>query len=161
MTDERGEARFMIFTVEPLFMPTFERRFQGEAEKITVGMSPDAAHHLSFGSVGLVFHKEIMLKWIEVWEDDNICLTEVDKDGDLKNKIWIQMNQFDFVVVEEATQKLVGWETKPVLEGVENNDFVGFMHGNIFILSQPSLKDNTGREKVVVDEFEKLALVNG
>jgi hypothetical protein len=102
-----------------------------------------------------------MLKWIEVWEYDNICLTEVDKDGDLKNKIWIQMNQFDFVVMEEATQKLVGWETKPVLEGVENNDFVGFMHGNIFILSQPSLKDNTGREKVVVDEFEKLALVNG
>jgi hypothetical protein len=58
-TNERGKARFMVFIVEPLIMPTLERRFQGEVEEVTVGTSLDANanYHLPFGSIGLVFEK--------------------------------------------------------------------------------------------------------
>jgi hypothetical protein len=84
------------------------------------------------------------------------------QNGDLKDRIWIQMNQFNFVVMQEAANKLVGWETKPALEeGGENNNFIGISHGNTFILIRPPLKNDTGRENVVVDEFEKLTLIDG
>jgi hypothetical protein len=145
-------------------MPNLERKFQRKVEESTVGMSLDtnASNHLQFGSAGLVFQKEVMFEQREIWKNGKICLTEVDKDSNLKDRIGMQMNQLDFVVMEKATKKFVGWEAKPTLEeGGENNDFVGVMRWEIFILSRSRLEDDTGREKVFVDEFEELALIDG
>jgi hypothetical protein len=93
-----------------------------------------------------------MFEQREIWKNGKICLIEVDKDNDLKDRIGIQMNQLDFVVMEKVAKKFAGWEAKPTMEeGGENNDFVGVRHGDIFILSRSPLEDGTGRGKVFAD----------
>jgi hypothetical protein len=118
----------MILAIELLLLPTLERRFQGKVEEIVVQMSLDTntAYHLPFGHAGLVLQEEIVLKQREVREDSEICFTQVNKNGDLKVGFWIQMNQFDFIVMEEVVNKFAGWETKPALEeGSEDHDLIG------------------------------------
>jgi hypothetical protein len=57
----------------------------------------------------------------------------VDKDNDLKDRIWVKMNQFYFVVMKEAMKKFTGWETKPTLEGGDDNYLVGVGCRNVFV----------------------------
>jgi hypothetical protein len=83
------------------------------------------------------------------------------KDGNSKDKVWIQMNQLDIVVIKKATKEFTGWETKPALkEGGEHHDFVGVGSRNVFIFCWSSLEDGTGGEKVILNDFEELALVD-
>jgi hypothetical protein len=32
--------------------------------------------------------------------------TEVDKNGDLKNRVWVEMNQLDLIVVQKAMKEI-------------------------------------------------------
>jgi hypothetical protein len=96
----------MIFAINPLFVPTLEWGFQWKIEEIVIwpSLDPNTANHLPFGSTGLIFLEEIVFKEREIWENGKISLTQVDKDDDLKDRVWIQMNQFDFVVMKKVTR---------------------------------------------------------
>jgi hypothetical protein len=54
----------MVLVVEPLIIPSFERRFQGKDEKILMrsGLNANATHHLMFGGAWLIFQEEIMFE---------------------------------------------------------------------------------------------------
>jgi hypothetical protein len=68
----------MVFTIKPLSVLAFERRFQGKDEKIPMrsALIVDSTHHLLFDSAWFVFQEEIMLEHSEVWEDGEIGLIE-------------------------------------------------------------------------------------
>jgi hypothetical protein len=71
------------------------------------------------------------------------------------------MNQLDFVMVKKTAKEYVGWETKPTLKGGEHQNFVGVQSRNVFIFRQPPLGDSIGREKMILDKFEELTLIDG
>jgi hypothetical protein len=45
--------------------------------------------------------------------DSKVELTVVDKDGDLKNGVGIEMNKFSFIVMKEVAEKIVGGGLNP------------------------------------------------
>jgi hypothetical protein len=94
--------------------------------------------------------------------DDEISLTQMDEDGDLKDEVWIQMNQLNLVVAKKATKEFVGGETKSALEErSQHHNFIGVRSGDIIIFGWPPLVDNTEGKKMIVDKFEELAFING
>jgi hypothetical protein len=49
----------------------------------------------------------------------------VDKYSDLKNRVWVEMNQLDLVVVQKTAKEIAGSKTKPTLEeGGEDHNFI-------------------------------------
>jgi hypothetical protein len=100
----------MIFTIESLFMLALERFHQWEIEEIMIRTSLDAdvADYLSLDDARLIFQEEIMCEERKIWMDGEISLTQLDKDNDLKDRVWIQMNQLDLVVMKKATKEFVG-----------------------------------------------------
>jgi hypothetical protein len=88
----------------------------------------------------LVFEKDVVLIQRKVWKNGKIGLTQMDKNNDLKDRIQVQRNKFDFVVIEEVVKKLTSWKTKLVLEARgDNNSFVDIRCGDIFC-DVPALK---------------------
>jgi hypothetical protein len=58
----------MVFTIEPLFVPSFKRGFQGEIKEVTSQASLDAniTNNLPVSGAQLIFQEEIMLEHREV-----------------------------------------------------------------------------------------------
>jgi hypothetical protein len=48
----------------------------------------------------------------------------VDKNIDLKNRVRVEMNQLDLVVVQKAVKEIAGWKTKPTLKGGKHHNFI-------------------------------------
>jgi hypothetical protein len=108
-------------------------------------MDADTADDLSLGSTRLIFQEEIVFEDREIRKDGGISLAQVDKDGNLKDTVWIQMNQLDLVVMKKAAKEFACWETKPALkDGGEHHYFVGVGSRNVFIFHRPPLEDRTG-----------------
>jgi hypothetical protein len=129
---------------------------------IWVSLDADTADHLLLGGARLIFQEEIVLEKKEIRENDEISLAQVDKDIDLKDRVWIQMNQLNFVIVKKVAKEFAGCEAKPTLkEGGENNDLIGIGCRNVFVFRRPPLEDDTGGAKMILDEFEELALIDG
>jgi hypothetical protein len=62
----------------------------------------------------------------------------------LKNRVRVQMNQLNLIVVEEAVEKFTGGKTKSTLEKEgQHHDFGSVESGDVFILSQPPLENGT------------------
>jgi hypothetical protein len=89
----------MVLTVEPFNMPAFEGGLQGKDEEIPMrsGLNANSAHHLAFGSAPLVFQEEIMLEKSKILKDGEISFTEMDKDGDLKNGVRVQVDKLNLL----------------------------------------------------------------
>lgn len=64
-----------------------------------------AADHLGRSHTGERFEAEEMAEQIEVRSDSNECFTQVDKEGDVKDTIWIEMAEANAVVSEELVQE--------------------------------------------------------
>jgi hypothetical protein len=85
----------------------------------------------------------------------------VDKNGNLKNGVGIDVDQFDLVVMKKATEKFTGGKTDPPLEeGHQHYNIVGMRGGNFFILHRSPLGHDVVREKVFFHELEKLLLID-
>jgi hypothetical protein len=144
-------------------MPTLERWFQGKVQKIAVlvALDADTADDLTFGNAGLIFQEEVILEEWEVWVYGEIGLAQMNKHYSLKNRVRVQMNQLNLIVVEEAVEKFTGGKTKSTLEkGGQHHDFGSVESGDVFILSQPPLENDTWREKMVLNEFEECTLIH-
>jgi hypothetical protein len=98
---EGGEARFMVLIVEPCSVPSPERILQGKVEKTSTRLSLYAYTTYDFPICGarLVFQEKIIFEQGKVWENPKISFTDVDKNGDLKDGVRIEMDQFDLIVV--------------------------------------------------------------
>jgi hypothetical protein len=70
----------------------------------------------------------------KVGGNGKVALTEMDKDGDLKNGVLIEMNKFNLIVMEVADE-ITGREYESSLEkGSHHHNFFGMRGGNFFIL---------------------------
>jgi hypothetical protein len=47
----------------------------------------------------VVFHEEIVFEQEKIWRNPKIGFTKVDKNGDLKNRVRVDMNLFDLVMI--------------------------------------------------------------
>jgi hypothetical protein len=92
-----------------------------------------------------------------------IGLTEMDKDGDLKNRDRVQMDKLDLIVVKKSTEEIASRESKPALE--ERGKHHNFIHigcGNVFSSSGPPLQHDTIRKQIVCNKFANfLFIYNG
>jgi hypothetical protein len=64
----------------------------------------------------LVLQEKVVLEEGEVRKDDEVSVTEMDKNGDLKKGDVIQMDELNLEVVEEAAEEIAGREPKSPLE---------------------------------------------
>jgi hypothetical protein len=64
--------------------------------------------------------------------------------------------------MEKAVEEITRREAKSALEkGCGYHDFISIGCGNVFIFCRPPLECDVAGEKVVLDELEELALING
>jgi peptidase E len=72
------------------------------------------------------------------------------------------VNQLNLIVMEKTVEEIARRKAKSALEErIGNHDFIGIGGGNVFILYWPPLEYSVSGEKVIVDELEELALING
>jgi hypothetical protein len=85
----------------------------------------------------------------------------MNKNGDLKNGLRVEMDQFDLVVVKKATEEITYWESKSALEeGGEHHDFIGVGCWNVLTGGRAPLQHVTVRENVACNELTDLAFVD-
>jgi Fe2+ or Zn2+ uptake regulation protein len=69
-----------------------------------------------------------------------ISLTEMDKNDDLKNRVRVQMDQLNLIVVKKSSKEITSRESKPALEERrKHHNFVCIGCGNVFSSSVPPL----------------------
>jgi hypothetical protein len=75
-------------------MPSPEEILQGEIKKISTraGLLAYASYNFLVGCARLVLQEELVFEQGEVWRNPKISLTEMDKNGNLKNTDRVQMN---------------------------------------------------------------------
>jgi hypothetical protein len=73
----------------------------------------------------------------------------------MKNGVWIEMDRFNLVVMEEDVEEIAGRESKSSLEkGGQHHNLFGMRGEDFFILGRPPLNHDTVREKVFFYEFQ-------
>jgi hypothetical protein len=87
---------------------------------------------------------------------------KVGKDDNLEHGIWVQMDNLDFVMIEQTTEEIASRMPKsPLEESLRNHNFIDVGSWDFFILGWPPLKNGTGRKKVVIDQLKVLTLIDG
>jgi hypothetical protein len=104
------EARFMILTIELGPIPSLERCFQGKVKKVGTrpGLKAYAPNDFPVCGARLILQEKEILEQRKVRRNSLESLIEMDKDGDLKNGIGIEMDQFDLIMVKESAEEIVG-----------------------------------------------------
>jgi hypothetical protein len=103
VADKRGKARFMVLAVEPGFTPSLKGSLQGKIKEIVMRMRLDAytINDLLFGRTRLVFQEKVIPEEWEIGVDGEIALAEVNKYGNLKNGIRVEVNQLNLIMMEK------------------------------------------------------------
>jgi hypothetical protein len=87
--------------------------------------------------------------------DGKIALAEVNKYGDLKDGVRIEVDKFNLVVVKEVEEEIARRESESALEkGGQHHDFLCMRGGDFFILGRPPLNHGSVGEKVLLYEFQ-------
>jgi hypothetical protein len=87
-----------------------------------------------------------------------VSFTEMDKDGDMKNGVRVQMDKLYLIVIEKSMKEIASRESIPALkESGKYHNFIHPMHGNVFSGSRPPLQ-HVG-EKIVCDKFANFFLI--
>jgi hypothetical protein len=85
----------------------------------------------------------------------------VDKNGDMKNEVGVEVNQFNLVVIKKVVEEIADWESKSMLEeGGEHHDFIGVRSWNVLTGGRTPLQHLTVREKVAHDELTDLTFIS-
>jgi hypothetical protein len=108
----------MIFAIEPLFVPSFERGFQGVVKEVTAqaSLNTNTTNNLLVSNARLIFQEEIMLEQRKVGVYGEISLAQIDQDDDLENGVRVEMDQLNLVVMQKTAEEFTGRETKSALE---------------------------------------------
>jgi hypothetical protein len=162
VADKRGKARFMVLAVEPGFTPSLKGSLQGKIKEIVMRTRLDAyTINDLFGRTRLVFQEKVIPEEWEIGVDGEIALAEVNKYGNLKNGIRVEVNQLNLIMMEKAAKEFVGGETESSLEeGGQHHDLVGVRSGDFFILGWPPLEDGTVRKKMFLYSLDELILID-
>jgi hypothetical protein len=94
VANKRWEARFMVLTIESVFMPSLEGSLHRKIKEVTMRERLDAytTNDLPLSHTRLILQEKIMLEEGEVWGDGKVALAEMNKYGDLKNGVRVEVN---------------------------------------------------------------------
>jgi hypothetical protein len=102
----------------------------------------------------LVFQEEVVFEQGEVWRNPKVRLTEMDKNGDLKNRVRVQMDQLNLIVVKKSSEEIASRESKPTLEERrKHHNLVLIGGGNGFSSSGLPLQHGAIGKKVICIKF--------
>jgi hypothetical protein len=74
----------------------------------------------------------------------------VNKNSNLENRVRVQMDEFNLVVIKESTEEIAGREAKStLLEGREHHNLSHIGCRNVFPGDRTPLQDGMDREKVI------------
>src|SRR6266540_6723787 len=91
--------------------------------------------------------------------DSQVSLTKVDKSGNMKVGVWIQMNKFNLVKVQKATEESVGRDRKSaVKERFKYHNLTGVSGGEGFPIGSAPANDLLLRKNSVLDHPSKILL---
>src|SRR5207237_6966379 len=69
----------------------------------------------------------------EIGLDSQIRLTKMDEGGDVKNRVWIQMDKLNLVEMQKTTEESTGGDRKSTVEeGFKNHNLTGIRGGEGF-----------------------------
>jgi hypothetical protein len=78
----------------------------------------------------------------------------------LKNEVSVQVNQFNFEVVQEAIEEIAARELESPLEKwFWHHDFVGVRSWDVFTLGPPPLENNSRMKEMVIHQLEDLFII--
>jgi hypothetical protein len=110
----------------------------------------DFTDYLVVGNTQLILQKEIIFEEHEIKRDCEVSLTEMDEISDLNNGIGIQMDEFDFEMVEETAEEVTAWEIKsPLEESLGHHNIIGVWGAKLLTLCWSPLEGGTGSKKMV------------
>jgi hypothetical protein len=91
---ERREAGFVVLTVEPYSMPSPEGSLHQKVKEASTkaGLETHAPDNLVVSGTRLIFQETIVFEQREIGRNAKKCFIEMDKDGDLKNGIRVEMD---------------------------------------------------------------------
>ena len=70
-----------------------------------------------------------MTEEVEVGKNSEICLTEMDKDGDVQDGVWVEIAQINSLELQQIPQERMNRNSQSVLEVIlKNYSFVGMRH---------------------------------
>jgi hypothetical protein len=101
LAQEGREAGLMILAIEPCPVPSLKSSFQGKVEKADTraGLETYEPNNLSVGSIQLILQEELVFEKRKVRRNLEKNLTKMDENGDLKNKVRVNMNKLNLIVV--------------------------------------------------------------
>jgi hypothetical protein len=84
----------VVLTVEQRPMPSLKESFHQKVKEADtrVGLEAHPSDNLAINSTQLIFQEEIILEQRKVRGNYKKCLTKMDKDGDLKNRVRIEVD---------------------------------------------------------------------
>jgi hypothetical protein len=152
----------MILATEPCLVPSPKRSFQGKNEKAStratlVAYTPD---NLPVGSTQLVLQEKIVSEEREVRRNPKENFTKMDENGNLKNGVRVDLNQFDLVVVQESVEEIIDRKTEPTLEeGCEHHNFIGIGCRDVLTGSRAPLQHRAVWEKMAFNKLVNLIFI--
>ena len=101
-----------------------------------------------------------MAEKIEVWDYPQVGLAHMDKDRDLKNRVWVQGMKFNTIVVKKPTEEISLGESEPVLEErCERDDFGRVLTGELLSGASPPPNQSLRRQQSMRRQVPSLSSV--
>jgi hypothetical protein len=83
----------MVLIVEPHLVPSPKGNLHWEVKEAgaRAGLESHTSDNLAVSGTRLVFHEKVILEQREIRRNAKKCFTKMDEDGDLKNRIRVEM----------------------------------------------------------------------
>ena len=121
----------MVWAVEPLGMPAFQRRFIWNMKEVPTraSLQISSTNGILMGAARVRLDEEIVFEEVGMGSNAEESLTKMHENGNLKNGIWIQIYQFDLIEVEKTTEEVTGREPEPMLDEFLEDHHFAFLQG--------------------------------
>src|SRR5438128_3146305 len=135
-SDIATQSRIRVGDIEPPAMPTLQRISQRQTDILgrpTVSQLNRSSSNYNWPSFLPSHHLKEMAEQCEMGLDSQICLTEVDEGGDVKDGVWIQVDKLNLVKMQKSMEESAGGDRKSaVKERLKNHNLTGIRGGESF-----------------------------
>jgi hypothetical protein len=81
-----------------------------------------------------------------------ISFVEMHEDVYLKNRVRVQMDQLNLVMIEQVAKEVASRKAKSALKkGLWDYNLIGVRRRDVFILSRPPFEDSMGWKEMFID----------
>jgi hypothetical protein len=125
------------------------------------GLETHTPNNLLVGDPRLIFQEEVILKQKKARRNSKKIFTKMYENGDLKNRVAIEMDQLNFVVAKEPTEDIIDQEAKSMLEeGGKHDNLIRIGCWDVFPGGRTPLQHCAVPEKVIHDKLVDSILIH-